>query len=359
MRYESILLFVLVLLSGAVRSETNFFDDAQHAATENRYEDVVAILTEALTTETLEKHDLVIAHSNRGIAHSLLEQYSAAVKDLTYAIELDPLHLLSLNHLGILAEHVEGDYSKAAGWYARGANAGYAASQVNLGNLYRRGHGVERNVMKALQLFELAVAQDYAAALVASGELHMEAGNYVRGIEYLDKGVERGVVTGHHYLGLASQNGWGVPRDFAEAARHYLVAAKEGHAKSQGALGHLYREGYGVDQSLVEAAKWYTFAADQGDLQSANRLAWLLATCPTREVCNGKTALRYANLAVSADRSASNLDSLAAAHARLGEFDLAISLIEELIQDKSIDETARDRYAGRLERYRNGIPFQL
>ncbi len=353
------LLFVLWLIPSAVQGETSFFDEAQVAASEGRYEDVVNVLTEALTNETLGKEDLVVAHSNRGIAHSLLKQYGAAIKDLSYAIELDPLHLLSLNHLGILAEHVERDYLKAAGWYRRAATAGYAASQVNLGNLYRLGRGVNRDTVKAAELFNEAVAQNYATAHVSLGELYLDAGEYDRGIDHLERAVDKGVVTGHYYLGIAFENGLGVLRDYSQASEHYRLSAEQGHAESQSALGYLYRRGYGVEKSFVEAAKWYTFAADQGDVVAANRLAWLLATCPIREVCNGRTAIQYASFAVESEPSASNLDSLAAAHARVGEFDRAIAVIERIAGDESLDDATRSRYTGRLELYQHGIPFQL
>ncbi|MCS5574568.1 MAG: hypothetical protein NZ789_16700, partial [Pseudomonadales bacterium] len=68
-----------------------------------------------------------------------------------------------------------------------------------------------------------------------------------------------------------------------------------------------------TEKNFLEAVKWYRLAAEQGDVLAANRLAWLLATCPLEAVCNGHVALEFAKLAVSVDDSATNLDSMAAA----------------------------------------------
>jgi TPR repeat protein len=362
MRIPVLLLF-LVCISPLTYGQSTAFNEAQVAASEGRYEAVVTILTRALESGELDDANLAIAYSNRGIANSLLQHYPEAVSDLQNAYKLNPDHLLTLNHLGILAEHVELDLSNAAAWYERAASLGYAASQVNLGNLLRDGRGVERDPFKAVQLYRLAVNQNYPAALVSLGEMYIEGNgvkpDYAQGIALLKKGVDQGVVTGNFYLGVAYERGKGVPQSFELAKAYYETAAIQGHAPSQGALGYLHRRGNGVPKNFIEAARWYRLAADQGDVKAANRLAWLLATCPIPEICNGEVALEFAKLAVSTDRSASHLDSLAAAYARIGEFDEALVIINEIITQDALTVAMRAKYARRLQRYQNGIPYQL
>ena len=270
-------------------------------------------------------------------------------------------HPLTLNHLGILAEHVEQDLAKAAERYNKAASLGYAASQVNLGNLYRSGQGVVRDSAKAVRLYELAVEQDYDVALVALGEMYLDgngiAGNPARGLALLREGVSRGVVTGHYYLGIAHEKGIGIVVDYDQARLHYRNAAILGHAPSQGALGYLFRRGIGVDQDFIEATKWYRLVAEQGNVLAANRLAWLMAVCPVKEVCDGNVALEFAALAVQKERSATNLDSLAAAYARVGDFDRALQVINEVLDDEYLPCSTRAKYARRNDRYHNGIPF--
>lgn len=123
-------------------------DDAQLAAQEGRYHDVVTILTQLIDSAELNEQEVVVAYSNRGIAHSLLEAYGLAWQDLRHAIKLDDSHALTQNHLGILAEHVDHDYGEAFTWYRKASMQGFAASQVNLGNLYRDGKGPIGTLLK-------------------------------------------------------------------------------------------------------------------------------------------------------------------------------------------------------------------
>jgi TPR repeat protein len=46
------------------------------------------------------------------------------------------------------------------------------------------------------------------------------------------------------------------------------MAADQGHAQAQGALGNAYAEGIGVQQDDAEAVRWVRMAADQGNAQA-------------------------------------------------------------------------------------------
>ena len=357
-----VVVLISVILALQCQAETSSFIEAQQAASEGRYEDVTRLLTEAISAGGLIQDQLAIAYSNRGIAHSLLKEYDAAIADLQKAHELDPQHLLTLNHLGILAEHIEKSPVEAAKWYALAAEMDYPAGQVNLANLLQRGYGVQRDALRAKELYRAAADQGYPPAMVALGEMLLKGGQKTdvgKAIELLERAAEQGQVTAHHHLGFAHERGQGVAVDFAKAKAHYLIAALEGYGPSQGALGYLYRMGRGTDRDFTEAVKWYRLAAEQGDFVASNRLAWLMATCPVEEVCDAETALEFARQAVNADDSATNLDSLAAAHARKGEFDEAQVLMKKLLATKALSASARAKYERRLERYRLGIPFQI
>ncbi len=351
-----LLLFSLVISSGAIGAE---FADAQKAASEGRYDEVVIVLTELIDGGGLADGEEVIAYANRGIASSLLKSYVSAKRDLLWAIALDPGHLLTQNHLGIIAEHVDADYEEAVRWYGFAADDGYAPAQSNLASMLRTGLGVSRNLKRAFELYRLAADQEYIMSYAPLGEMYLTGQGTVRdyraGMQWLQKGAESGVVTAHYSLGQIYEKGTGVERDYESAADEYRSAAMQGHGDSQNALGYLYRRGAGVRQDFVKAAEWYQLASDQGNLGATNRLAWLLATCPVQQVCNGAVAVRLAETAVAASRSATNLDSLAAAHARLGDFEAAIDTVNEIIGLSG----ANARYASRLRLYRQGRPYQL
>ena len=77
-----------------------------------------------------------------------------------------------------------------------------------------------------------------------------------------------------HLLGDCYFNGWGVQKDEAEAVRLWALAAEQGHALAQYALGWCYRYGRGgLQQDEVRARQLYQQAAVQGHTEAINYLA--------------------------------------------------------------------------------------
>ena len=357
MWFSTATLLVVFVVSFPGRLAADEFNDAQVAATKGQYDEVVSILTTVIEKGELTGVAKVVAFSNRGVAYSLLKMYPQGKSDLLQAIELDPDHQLTINHLGIMAQHVDADYQAAAVWYRRAAATGYPASQTNLAALHKEGLGVERDFRKAFSLYETAAAEEYVMAYVPLGELYMQGlgvnKDYGAGLAWIKKGADAGVISAHYHLGLAYEKGRGVAAFAKRAADEYYRAAMQGHGKAQNALGYLYRRGEGVAQDYIKAVEWYQLASDQGVMQATNRLAWLLATCPIKRVCNGALALQLAQSAVDDERTPTDMDSLAAAYARTGDYEAAIATVKEIIQMGS------QRYASRLDLYQQGKPYQL
>ncbi len=93
----------------------------------------------------------------------------------------------------------------------------------------------------------------------------------------------------------------------------------------------------------------------------ANALAWLLATCPDAKIHDGKEAVRFALKAVSIDRNAQYLDTLAAAQARKGYFKQAVetqqAALDLLRKDKAVQEETIKQFTTRLSLYTVGKPY--
>jgi Flp pilus assembly protein TadD len=92
---------------------------------------------------------------------------------------------------------------------------------------------------------------------------------------------------------------------------------------------------------------------------SLNNLAWLYATCPDPGLRDGSKAVRFATRACDLTEweEAHILDTLAAAHAELGEFEEAVRW-----QSRAIELTPRDDksdYEARLQLYHTGQPFRV
>jgi len=115
----------------------------------------------------------------------------------------------------------------------------------------------------------------------------------------------------------------------------------------------------GLYRSAVEDLRMAA-ASSPGTAEYANALGWLLATCPDAKIRDGKEAVRLALKAVSIDRNAQYLDTLAAALARKGDFRQAIetqqAALDLLRKDKAAQETLKE-FTTRLSLYTAGKPY--
>ncbi len=148
----------------------------------------------------------------------------------------------ALSDLG-QAAYEAGDTQKAFYYFSQSAQKGEADGQAGLGLLYAKGHGVERNVGTAVELFRKAAAQ--------------------------------GSSEGQKDLGMMYAQGRGVRQDYPEAVQWFTKAAKQGNATAQRDLGSLYFQGQGVKQDDRLAFFWDQRASEQGNLQAQQDLAGL------------------------------------------------------------------------------------
>ena len=113
MRRFLILILLLLPVFSLFAAEADFAD-AQLAAQEGRYRDVILVLTQLIDGGDLNEEQQVVAYANRGIAYSLLNAFAVAKVDLLRALAINPNHTLTLSQMGLLAEEVDEDYEQAA-----------------------------------------------------------------------------------------------------------------------------------------------------------------------------------------------------------------------------------------------------
>ena len=77
--------------------------------------------------------------------------------------------------------------------------------------------------------------------------------------------AEQGVASAQFALGIIHDYGAGVPEDNREAMRWYQLAAEQGDASAQFNLGVMYDSGEGVPEDDREAVRWFRLAAEQGN----------------------------------------------------------------------------------------------
>ena len=144
------------------------------------------------------------------------------------------------------AQMVLGDYylksenkTAAFKWFLKAAEQGDCLAQYYLGEMYRKGDGITKDLAEAMKWHALAAEQ---------GDMDSQ---FAVGMNFYDK------------------------QDFASAHKWYLAAAKQGKIEAQLNLAVLYWNGQGVEEDLWEAFQWCAKAATQGNIIAQRNLgAW-------------------------------------------------------------------------------------
>lgn len=258
----------------------------------------------------------VFYYSGKGTERNPAE----AIQWLEKAAEND--HVLAQRFLGTLylnGTHADSgltvtpDAKKGAAWYLRAAYNDDGPSQAAIGSLYMSGKGIERDYIQAMKWNRLAAAKGEADAQKRLSTLYADQkrrSNYEQAIlfqrEEFAKGDARaGYNLGRIYyyapapymnprqavklfretggkvgaaalmMGVACEEGKGIPQNFAEAVEWYRKAIVLGQHEAYAYLGSAYLDGRGVPASEEEAVFQLQEGADKGDARSQRRLAVL------------------------------------------------------------------------------------
>jgi localization factor PodJL len=142
----------------------------------------------------------------------------------------------------------EGDIETATSFLRRAAQKGIAPAQYDLGKLYERGNGVDRDLI--------------------------EARNLIR------KAAEAGHVGAMYDYALFLAEGEGGAKSEPEAVEWFARAAEHGLLDAQYNLGVVHAEGIGTEKNLTEALFWFEVAANGGDAGAKQEVTNLRARIP-------------------------------------------------------------------------------
>lgn len=140
------------------------------------------------------------------------------------------------------------------------AEQGNPNAQYNLGVIYDRGYGVERDYAKARAWYEKAAAQGNASAA--------------------------------HNLGMMYKKGHGVSVDYQQAADWFKQAAELGEPAAQNNLGVMYAEGMGVEKNPALAAIWMARAAQAGNKAAIDNLPVVAEALPEARIGGNDVNIR-------------------------------------------------------------------
>ena len=95
-----------------------------------------------------------------------------------------------------------------------------------------------------------------------------------KAFEFFKQSANQGYTKAQYQLCVCYDEGIGVRRNIAEAARWCEMAAYGGYARAQSEIGYCYEYGHGVLRNTREAVRWYRIAAEQGNIEAKNNLAY-------------------------------------------------------------------------------------
>lgn len=283
--------------------------------------------------------------------------------------------VMYLNGLVSDERNLTNSSKKARYWLHQAASANDTEAMVYLANnLWRDLDEKTRDSKQALVWLEKAAALSFAPAWLELGHLYHSdrlggLPDPLSGNRFYDLALKAGLPGAASAIAYQYQHGQGRRRDLKAAVALYEQAARAGDAYGQTQLAWHYQEGAYLRKDLGQAAYWYERAASQGDLwakvllaqllltadpvtaaderargwellESAaasgqavglNALAWWLATSSIANERDGDRAINLAQSALKLERTASYMDTLAAALAERGDFEEARLTLSEAI----------------------------
>ncbi|MCB1735264.1 MAG: sel1 repeat family protein [Gammaproteobacteria bacterium] len=108
-----------------------------------------------------------------------------------------------------------------------------------------------------------------------SGIAAFESKHFNTAIPMLKPFAEEGHPGAMYRMAIMAQNGLGMVKDAALAARYMLGAAEAGEPLAMHGIGFMYMEGDCVEQSGEKALEWFTKAANEGLVGSMTTIAMM------------------------------------------------------------------------------------
>ena len=171
---------------------------------------------------------------------------------------------------------VEQNYEQALYWYRKAAEQGHADAQMSIGHMYDEGIGVSLDKVQAFHWYLKAAEQGHADAQYNIGIMYQFGEGVEQNLEqalyWYKKGAEQGESWSQFKVGYFYEKGKGVQQDYSQALYWYRKSADQGYAYAQNNLGTMYSNGTGVAKDFAQAVYWYQKAAEQGHSKAQNSL---------------------------------------------------------------------------------------
>lgn len=173
---------------------------------------------------------------------------------------------------------VDKDLAKAKIWFEASASSGNAAAQYQLGRMFAKGLGVEKDEVRAFSLFEKSAAQGNGKGIHALGVSHYlgsgTSKDVKKAIELWQKSATLGNADSEFNIGYALEEA-GPLHDLQAAMSWYERAVEHGSTEAIVNLGVMHRDGIGVPKDLQKAIALFQKGTDLNDSRSQYMLGYM------------------------------------------------------------------------------------
>jgi TPR repeat protein len=160
------------------------------------------------------------------------------------------------------------DFTDAAECFKKAADLNDADGVNCFGCCLERGHGVDRDIERAVAHYRRAASLGHSDALFNLGRC-LECGKGIgrdldRAAKCYRSSAAKGNAAAENSFGIFLERGIGVRKNLFLAAQFYRRAADHGDADGANNFGFCLEHGRGVPQNVAMAASYYKFADDRG-----------------------------------------------------------------------------------------------
>lgn len=179
-----------------------------------------------------------------------------------------PIALRSLGDVYRDGRGVDKNLTEARYWYVLGAAKNNVFAEYNLGLIFLQGQGVAENKEKAVFWFWRAARQGFGPAMQRLANFYI-SGDIVQkdeqqGRVLLQGAAEMGVNAAKLRYGELLLDGIGGEKDIEGGKRWIENAAQSGDGSAQAKLGTIYKDGIGSKRDPQQALNWLVLAEKSG-----------------------------------------------------------------------------------------------
>ena len=147
-------------------------------------------------------------------------------------------------------------YDLAVSYLTFGRINNHVSSIKVLGDLYRLGLGVEKNVDIAVNLYKEALELGDESLYDQIGIIYYQKKQYLEAFDYFTKGANKLDKNALYHLGICYSKGEGTYLDIQKAIKYFELAIKQGDEHSLYNLALIYREGIGVNKDIEKSENY-------------------------------------------------------------------------------------------------------